>query len=246
MNGLLLVIVIAILVAIAIIQIFLLLRKVPVDLNPVRQAIQSVELSYERTERSVREEIAKNREETAKALQQSREELTGSLKGVGDTLFQQFGVLTQTTDKKLDMLKAAVEQRLHAIQADNAKQLDQMRATVDEKLQGTLEKRLGESFKQVSERLEQVYKGLGEMQSLATGVGDLKKVLTNVKTRGTWGEVQLGAMLEQVLTPDRLRFGHSSTACKWVSGRWRFRNDPAKSGICCRRSRRSGRNTEMF
>jgi DNA recombination protein RmuC len=78
-----------------------------------------------------------------------------------------------------------------------------MRATVDEKLQGTLEKRLGESFKQVSERLEQVYKGLGEMQSLAAGVGDLKKVLTNVKTRGTWGEVQLGAMLEQVLTPDQ-------------------------------------------
>ncbi|MEK6654946.1 MAG: DNA recombination protein RmuC [Thermodesulfobacteriota bacterium] len=195
--------VIPIFVAIAIIQIFHLLRKVPVDLNPVRQAIQSVEQSYERTERSVREEIAKNREETAKALQQSREELTGALKGVGDTLFQQFGVLTQTTDKKLDMLKEAVEQRLHAIQADNARQLDQMRATVDEKLQGTLEKRLGESFKQVSERLEQVYKGLGEMQSLATGVGDLKKVLTNVKTRGTWGEVQLGAMLEQVLTPDQ-------------------------------------------
>ena len=101
------------------------------------------------------------------------------------------------------MLREAVEQRLQAIQADNAKQLDQMRATVDEKLQGTLEKRLGESFKQVSERLEQVSKGLGEMQSLATGVGDLKKVLTNVKTRGTWGEVQLGAMLEQVLTPDQ-------------------------------------------
>ena len=203
MNGVLMVIVIAILVVIAIIPIFLLLRKVPVDLNPVQQAIQSVEQSYERTERSVREEIAKNREETTRALQQSREELSGALKGVGDTLFQQFGVLTQTTDRKLDMLKEAVEQRLHAIQADNARQLDQMRATVDEKLQGTLEKRLGESFKQVSERLEQVYKGLGEMQSLATGVGDLKKVLTNVKTRGTWGEVQLGAMLEQVLTPDQ-------------------------------------------
>ena len=79
-----------------------------------------------------------------------------------------------------------------------------MRQTVDEKLQGTLEKRLGESFRQVSERLEQVHKGLGEMQTLATGVGDLKKVLTNVKTRGTWGEVQLGAMLEQVLNPDQV------------------------------------------
>ena len=203
MNGLLLVIVIALLIVIAMIQIFLLVRKVPVDLTPVQQAIRSVEQSYERTERSVREEIAKNREETARALQQSREELTGALKGVGDTLYGQVGLLTQTTDKKLDMLREAVEQRLQAIQADNAKQLDQMRATVDEKLQGTLEKRLGESFKQVSERLEQVSKGLGEMQSLAAGVGDLKKVLTNVKTRGTWGEVQLGAMLEQVLTPDQ-------------------------------------------
>jgi len=203
MDGVLLVIVIALLVVIATIQIFLLVRKVPVDLTPLQQALRSVEQSDERTERSVREEIAKNREEAAKALRQSREELAGALKGVGDTLYGQVGLLTQTTDKKLDMLREAVEQRLQAIQADNAKQLDQMRATVDEKLQGTLEKRLGESFKQVSERLEQVSKGLGEMQSLAAGVGDLKKVLTNVKTRGTWGEVQLGAMLEQVLTPDQ-------------------------------------------
>jgi len=89
------------------------------------------------------------------------------------------------------------------MQVDSARQLELMRQTVDEKLQGTLEKRLGESFKQVSERLELVHKGLGEMQSLATGVGDLKKVLTNVKTRGTWGEVQLGALLEQVLHPDQ-------------------------------------------
>jgi len=203
MDGVFLVIVIALLVVIATIQIFLLVRKVPVDLTPLQQALRSVEQSDERTERSVREEIAKNREEAAKALRQSREELAGALKGVGDTLYGQVGLLTQTTDKKLDMLREAVEQRLQAIQADNAKQLDQMRATVDEKLQGTLEKRLGESFKQVSERLEQVSKGLGEMQSLAAGVGDLKKVLTNVKTRGTWGEVQLGAMLEQVLTPDQ-------------------------------------------
>ena len=203
MDGVLLVIVIALLVVIVMIQIFLLVRKVPVELSPLQQALRSVEQSDERTERSVRDEIAKNREEAAQAFRQSREELAGALKGVGDTLYGQVGLLTQTTDKKLDMLREAVEQRLQAIQADNAKQLDQMRATVDEKLQGTLEKRLGDSFKQVSERLEQVYKGLGEMQSLAAGVGDLKKVLTNVKTRGTWGEVQLGAMLEQVLTPDQ-------------------------------------------
>ena len=85
-----------------------------------------------------------------------------------------------------------MEEKLKSIQEDNAKNLEQMRQTVDEKLQGTLEKRLGESFKLVSERLEQVYKGLGEMQTLAVGVGDLKRVLTNVKARGTWGEVQLG------------------------------------------------------
>jgi DNA recombination protein RmuC len=89
------------------------------------------------------------------------------------------------------------------MQQDNTHKLEQMRATVDEKLQITLEKRLGESFKQVSERLEQVYKGLGEMRTLATGVGDLKKVLTNVKTRGTWGEIRLSHILEQILTPDQ-------------------------------------------
>lgn len=115
----------------------------------------------------------------------------------------QLSKLTESNQQQFDVLKNTVELKLKAIQDDNTKQLDQMRATVDEKLQGTLEKRLGESFKLVSERLEQVYKGLGEMQTLATGVGDLKKVLTNVKTRGTWGEVQLGAMLEQVLTAEQ-------------------------------------------
>ena len=113
------------------------------------------------------------------------------------------GKLSESNEKKLEAIRGTVEAELQRMQADNAKQLEQMRQTVDEKLQGTLEKRLGESFKQVSDRLEQVHKGLGEMQTLATGVGDLKKVLTNVKTRGTWGEVQLGALLEQVLNPDQ-------------------------------------------
>jgi DNA recombination protein RmuC len=125
------------------------------------------------------------------------------LKGVGDTLHQQLTSLMQTNDQKLERVRETLENRLKALQEDNAKQLEQMRATVDEKLQGTLEKRLGESFQLVSERLEQVYKGLGEMQTLAAGVGDLRKMLTNVKTRGTWGEVQLGALLEQVLTPEQ-------------------------------------------
>jgi len=100
-------------------------------------------------------------------------------------------------------LKATVESRLATIQSENEKKLDQMRQTVDEKLQGTLEARLGESFRQVSERLEQVHSGLGEMKTLASGVGDLKRVLSNVKTRGTWGEVQLGAIIEQILAPEQ-------------------------------------------
>ncbi|HEX4856443.1 MAG TPA: DNA recombination protein RmuC [Limnobacter sp.] len=104
---------------------------------------------------------------------------------------------------QLTQIRAAVEQKLKDIQEDNAGKLELMRKTVDEKLHATLESRLGESFKQVSERLEQVHKGLGEMQNLATGVGDLKRVLTNVKTRGTWGEVQLLALLEQMLTPSQ-------------------------------------------
>jgi len=98
-------------------------------------------------------------------------------------------------------VRATVEQRLELLRNDNTQKLEQMRTTVDEKLHATLEKRLGESFKLVSDRLEQVHRGLGEMQTLATGVGDLKKVLTNIKTRGTWGEVQLENLLEQMLTP---------------------------------------------
>jgi DNA recombination protein RmuC len=111
--------------------------------------------------------------------------------------------LTEAQEKKADELRVALEAKLGQLQADNAAKLEEMRRTVDEKLQGTLEKRLGESFKLVSERLEQVHKGLGEMQTLATGVGDLKRVLTNVKTRGTWGEVQLGNLLEQILAPEQ-------------------------------------------
>src|SRR5690606_20222759 len=96
-----------------------------------------------------------------------------------------------------------IEQRLERMQKDNEQKLESMRRTVDEKLHETLEKRLGDSFKLVSDRLEAVHKGLGEMQSLAAGVGDLKRVLTNVKTRGTWGEVQLSSLLEQILTPEQ-------------------------------------------
>lgn len=161
------------------------------------------------------------RTESTTGAKQLREEVIAALKGITEAttktmgelaniqkiqleaMSSTIGKLSDTNEKKLEAVRVTVEGKLQSMQIDNAKQLDQMRQTVDEKLQGTLEKRLGESFKQVSERLEQVHKGLGEMQALATGVGDLKKVLTNVKTRGTWGEVQLGTLLEQVLNPDQ-------------------------------------------
>ena len=111
--------------------------------------------------------------------------------------------LTNINENKLENIRKSVEDKLTLIQKDNNDKLERMRMTVDEKLQGTLEKRLGESFKIVNDRLESVYKGLGEMQNLAQGVGDLKKVFTNVKSRGYWGEIQLANILEQYLTQDQ-------------------------------------------
>jgi len=111
--------------------------------------------------------------------------------------------LRQEIESRMELIRGVVDQRLHSLQTDNAARLEQMRQTVDEKLQSTLESRLGESFRLVSERLEQVHKGLGEMQNLASGVGDLKRVLTNVTTRGAWGEVQLENLLAQILAPEQ-------------------------------------------
>ena len=120
-----------------------------------------------------------------------------------DLVTKNINILTKNNEDRLTAVRETVEKRITALQEDNNKKLEQMRATVDEKLQSTLEKRLGQSFKLVSDRLENVYKGLGEMKQLANGVGDLKKVLTNVKTRGTWGEVQCGNLLEQILTKEQ-------------------------------------------
>jgi DNA recombination protein RmuC len=133
----------------------------------------------------------------------SREELTLTLNRFGEQQQQRLAALTADNEKRLNEVRATLETKLKEIQDDNAARLEQMRATVDEKLQNTLETRLGQSFALVSERLEQVQRGLGEMQNLAIGVGDLKRVLTNVKTRGILGEVQLGALLEQLLTNDQ-------------------------------------------
>ncbi|WP_136515591.1 DNA recombination protein RmuC [Geomonas edaphica] len=169
-----------------------------------------LEKGLERLERTLQDELRRNREELGGSLRQFGEavqkrmvDIASLQKGQMEGFTQQLGALTASNEQRLDKLRETVELRLKWLQEDNSKKLEQMRATVDEKLHETLEKRLGESFKQVSGQLEQVHKGLGEMQSLASGVGDLKKVLSNIKTRGTLGEVQLHNLLEQILTPDQ-------------------------------------------
>ena len=172
-------------------------------------------------EQAVREELRDGREEAAKRSRELREEVSGSLSKTAQTLSSTVGqlgnvqkqqlegvttqvqALVETNQQRLEGLRATISEQLNEMREANEKKLEEMRRTVDEKLQGTLEKRLGESFKVVREQLDAVHKGLGEMQNLATGVGDLKNVLTNVKVRGTWAEYQLEAILEQVLTPDQ-------------------------------------------
>lgn len=135
--------------------------------------------------------------------QNGREEQAVAFKRFGDTLNQTLNVLTESNAQRMAEIRLTLETKIKDLQIDNGCRLEEMRKTVDEKLHATLEQRLGESFKLVSDRLDKVHQGLGEMQQLAIGVGDLKRVLTNVKTRGTWGEVQLEMLLEQVLTPDQ-------------------------------------------
>ncbi len=170
----------------------LLLRRTDNVVSQLSGSFESIQKNQERTERIVREDIAKNRDEVRESLRSST-----------DSFSKQIFSLTQMNEEKLEKLREVMAKQMQSLQEDNSRKLEQMRATVDEKLHETLEKRLGESFKIVSERLEKVHEGLGEMQNLASGVGDLKKVLTNVKTRGTWGEIQLGALLEQILTADQ-------------------------------------------
>ena len=154
-------------------------------------------------ERDVKQDLANSRTEQAAAAKNAREELGGTLIRQAQATQQQLAELTKASEGRLEAIRQTVEQKLETLRIGNEHKLDQMRATVDEKLQNTLDQRLGASFKLVSDRLEQVHKGLGDMQNLAVGVGDLKRVLTNVKTRGTWGEVQLAALLSEVLTPQQ-------------------------------------------
>ncbi len=189
----------------------------------LRDDLASQRISTSESERRLREELSARdkfgREELAASDKLLREEINARMhEGFGhmftqlltirktqdekfDVIGSRFETMTDMNGAKLDAIRTTVTERLETLQADNTRKLDEMRQVVDEKLQGTLERRIGESFRLVSENLERVQRGLGEMQTLAAGVGDLKKVLTNVKTRGTWGEVQLGSLLEQVLSP---------------------------------------------
>ena len=158
----------------------------------------------ERVERVAREELGRSRRESLTQGKELREELSGQLSTGQRALLERLDWLRDSVEERLDSVRGTVEVQLRNLTEDNNERLEAMRVTVDEKLQGTLERRLGESFRQVSDRLAEVQRGLGEMQSLQVGVGDLRRVLSNVKTRGGWGEVQLGALLADLFTPAQL------------------------------------------
>jgi DNA recombination protein RmuC len=187
----------------------------------LKEKLTVVDSGQQRMETAIKHELSRNREEMNSVAKDSREELGQAIRTAGETnatriaqigegqkqqldsFARQIGGLTEATERRLETMRTTIEGRLSALQEDNSRKLDQMRTVVDEKLQSTLEKRLGESFNIVVQRLEQVHKGLGEMQSLASGVGDLKRILSNVKTRGTLAEWQLENMLEQVMAPNQ-------------------------------------------
>ncbi len=192
--------------------IFTIFKKAKVNIRPqlkdLETAVGKFDTALDKSGKDTREEFRLNREESGRQAYSSRQELTKSLgsfeeKFKANTLdfSKQQALLNKESIESIKEVKVSVERHLRDIREDNNKQITEMRKTVDEKLQSTLEKRIGESFKQVSDRLELVHKGLGEMQTIATGVGDLKKVLSNVKTRGVLGEYQLGNILEEILAP---------------------------------------------
>lgn len=173
------------------------------ELGLLREALRPLELQ-------ARDDSARSRRELTTQLAEARRESAQAISQLSDSLLARMAeqaaqqtLASEHTGRRLEDLREAVDQKLKEIQSDNGARLEQIRATVEEKLEATLERRLGESFQLVSERLEAVAAGLGEMRTLAAGVGDLKKVLTNVKARGMWGEIQLESLLEQFLTPDQ-------------------------------------------
>ena len=180
----------------------------------IRLSRQETQQTVQTTVKNLSELLAASQSQTAAVQDKRLAELNLQITQRNDTLQRtmenglklmddRVAKLTLHTEQQLEQMRQSMEQRIRSMQEDNGKKLEQMRATVDEKLQKTLEDRIGQSFRLVNDRLEQVYKGLGEMQTLASGVGDLKKVLSNVKTRGIVGEIQLGSILDQILTPDQ-------------------------------------------
>lgn len=183
--------------------------------------LQDVESQLEQSERTMADNLSAMRREQREDARLGREEQARSIAGLGDTQasrLKEIGDLQRESmesfshrlsdagkqnEERLESMRSTVEAKLAELQKGNEEKLEKMRATVDEKLHSTLEQRLGEAFSTVSERLEQVHQGLGEMKALSEGVGDLRKVLTNVKTRGTWGEMQLGTLLDQILAPEQ-------------------------------------------
>jgi len=214
MNEYILFILLGVIVLQFIVMMILLLKgKKDLQIDIPQKLIEYAQL-LERNEATLRDEFGRNRLETGKTAKDTREELASALKVNRDELsaalkvFEErfssnIGILTRETKEGLEKSREAVEKKLSDIQQGNEKKLDEMRHTVDEKLHKTLETRLGESFKLVSERLEQLQKNLGEMQTLASDVGSIKNVLANVKNKGVLGEYQLGAILEQLLTPNQ-------------------------------------------
>jgi DNA recombination protein RmuC len=198
----------------------LLLRRRPhsPDLAPLASRFDSIDRAQERTERAFRAEMATQRQELAAQSKGLRDEVlavlklvTDALQSSSDSLQQSISRLTQAQKSDLAEVRQTVEKQLTEIRTESEKKLEQIRLTVDEKLHSTLETRLGESFKLVGDRLEQVHRGLGEMQTLAAGVGDLRRVLTNVRVRGAWGEVQLGSLLEQILASEQFERNVATT-----------------------------------
>ncbi|MFN7644803.1 MAG: DNA recombination protein RmuC [Burkholderiales bacterium] len=201
---------------VAIVLLSLLVARRPAEARETREGFGALADAQrdaaERLQREVRAEVLEqargNRAELAESISRFARQVTAQASSVAqiqnaqiDGFAQQLLRLTDSNERRLAEIRSTLEEKLRELQADNAHRLEQMRATVDEKLNATLEQRLGESFRLVSDRLEQVHRGLGEMQALASDVGDLKRVLANVKTRGIWGEVQLSALLEQMLAP---------------------------------------------
>jgi DNA recombination protein RmuC len=175
-------------------------EQVQTTAQSTRQELTGNFVQFQQT---LAQQLESMRQAIMSQAQTGREEQANTLKSFGDTLNKSLTALTESNAQRMEAVRATLESKIKDLQTDNGTRLEEMRKTVDEKLHATLEQRLGESFKLVSDRLEKVHQGLGEMQQLAIGVGDLKRVLTNVKTRGTWGEVQLEMLLEQILTPEQ-------------------------------------------